>query len=74
MSKITDFKNPISGDKGNILSVADWTQNIFGVGVLIVAIAMGQYILSMINLPYIKKQPQPIFTQPATAEKGKVFI
>lgn len=74
MAKITDFKNPISGDKGNLLNASDWIQNVLGVAFFIAVIATGQKLLNMVNVPYIQKQPAPIFKETPTQTKGEVYI
>ena len=44
ISKLTTFRNPISGDKGNLLNIRTWFQYILGVAFLGFVIVLGLFL------------------------------
>lgn len=60
--KLTDFENPISGKKGNLLDLSTLWANIMGVFVLFLVFATGQNIANRVSgrFRYIDAQPDPI--------------
>ena len=44
ISKLTSFRNPISGDRGNLLNIRTWGQYILGVAFLGTVITLGLFL------------------------------
>lgn len=44
ISKLTNFRNPVSGDRGNLLNIRTWGQYILGVAFLGVVITLGLFL------------------------------
>lgn len=44
ISKLTSFRNPVSGDRGNLLNIRTWGQHILGVAFLGTVITLGLFL------------------------------
>lgn len=66
MAKLFEFKNVLSGDKGNLASISDWKDNILGVMFIFIVISLGQALTRKATsiLPVLDGQIEPIITQP----------
>ena len=69
MAKITDFKNPITTEKGNVLDVSDWLGAIWWVVFFGTSFAVGAKVVNMLDakLPGNTSPNLNGFTAPAPA-------
>jgi hypothetical protein len=67
--KVFQFKNPLTGQTGNVLSIADWGQGILGVAVLFFMLAIGQNFAKAVSskVPFADSTIEPIISAPVSA-------
>lgn len=73
--KLTQFTNPLSGNKGKITDIGGLWENILGVFVLLFVFAMGQNLANQVTkrVPAIDTRLEPIVNQP-TVSGEKVTV
>ena len=49
LANILDYKNPLTGQKSNLLDLKDWSQLILGVFVVLIAYAGGSYLVGLVK-------------------------
>lgn len=76
LAKLTEFTNPLSGNKGNVFDFGSLWSNVLGVFVLIIVFAFGQKLAGVVSkkVPVVATSIQDPFTPaPVTPAQKRVI-